>query len=51
MAGLWGKPTDSENNNENYANNSAHAFNNDYTADTSQGVIKGNRKSMIYHVP
>lgn len=29
----------------------ASAFGNSYTADTTQGVIKGNRKSMIYHVP
>lgn len=29
----------------------ATAFGNSYTADTTQGVIKGNRKSMIYHVP
>lgn len=60
LAGLWGKPTDTENINdntsksninENYENNSDHAFNKDYAADTTQGVIKGNRKSMIYHVP
>lgn len=65
--GLWNKSKEAEFNNskstatnknttdkkpKNTANtNNTSGFNTDYNADTSYGKIKGNRKSMIYHVP